>query len=101
MSPFCHVTDEAHDGRSDEDVTDDQEGSPEREIEVTFQERATADLQIREPLVPINDCNGEMGDDGMLTYPRSRCLRRRLDDLCGPLQQPVKIRDAVEEKFTK
>ena len=50
MSPFCHETEEAHEGRSGEDVTDDQLGSPEREIDVTFQERATADLHIREPI---------------------------------------------------
>ena len=42
--------------------------------------------------------NGEVRDDGMLTYPRIRCLRRRLDDLYGPLQS-VEIRDAVEVKF--
>ena len=57
MSPFCHETDEAQDGRSGEDVTEDQDGSPERDIEVTFQERAVADLQIREPKV----CPDQLG----------------------------------------
>lgn len=49
MSPFSHWTEEDHGGGLGEEVTDDQEGAPERETEVTFHERLVADLQIREP----------------------------------------------------
>ena len=49
MSPFSHWTEDDHGGGFGEEVTDDQEGAPERETEVTFQERLVADLQIREP----------------------------------------------------
>ena len=48
-SAFCHDTDFDHGGASAEDVTEDQTGSPEREIEVTSHPRETADLQILEP----------------------------------------------------
>ena len=46
MSPFSHWTEEDHGGGFGEEVTDDQEGAPERETEVTFQERLVADLHI-------------------------------------------------------
>ena len=49
MSPFSHWTAVDHGGGFGEEVTEDQEGAPERETEVTFQERFVADLQIREP----------------------------------------------------
>ena len=39
----------AHPGLVLEEDTEDQLGSPEREIEVTSQPRATANLQMREP----------------------------------------------------
>ena len=51
MSPFSHWTDVDQGGGSGEEVTEDQEGAPERETEVTFQEREAADLQIREPIL--------------------------------------------------
>ena len=50
MSAFCHDTDVDHGGGSGEDVTDDQDGSPDRLIDVTSQPLATADLQILEPV---------------------------------------------------
>ena len=49
MSAFCQETALAHCGRVLEADTDDQVGSPEREIDVTSQPRATADLQMRVP----------------------------------------------------
>ena len=49
MSAFCQETDVDQGGASGEAITEDQEGSPEREMDVTSQPRATADLQIREP----------------------------------------------------
>ena len=50
MSPCSHWTDVDQGGGSGDEVTEDQEGAPEREMEVTFQEREAADLQIREPV---------------------------------------------------
>ena len=50
MSPFSHWTDVDQGGGSGDEVTEDHEGAPERETEVTFQEREAADLQIREPI---------------------------------------------------
>jgi hypothetical protein len=49
MSAFAHLTEVDQGGAAGEDVTDDQTGSPEREIDVTSQPRATADLQMRDP----------------------------------------------------
>lgn len=37
-----------------DEVTEDHEGAPERETEVTFQEREAADLQIREPVLEMS-----------------------------------------------
>lgn len=46
-----------------EEETEDQEGAPERETEVTVQEREVADLQIREPEVggDVSLCEGYGG----------------------------------------
>ena len=49
MSAFCQSTDFDHGGASGEDVTADQDGSPERLMEVTVQPRPTATLHIRVP----------------------------------------------------
>ena len=49
MSAFCHETDLDHDGGMDDDVTEDQTGSPDRLKEVTSQPLAAATLHIREP----------------------------------------------------
>lgn len=49
MSPFSHETEEDQGGGSGEEVMLDQCGAPEREREVTAQERVLADLQMREP----------------------------------------------------
>lgn len=49
ISALCHLTEDAHDGALGEDVTADQVGSPEREMEVTSQPLPTATLQIRDP----------------------------------------------------
>ena len=57
ISAFCHETEVDQGGGVGEEVTADQVGSPEREMEVTVQPREMADLQMREP--------GE-GEDGML-----------------------------------
>ena len=51
MSAFAHCTEVDQGGGLGEDVTDDQVGSPEREMEVTSQPLPTATLQIREPTV--------------------------------------------------
>ena len=48
-SAFCHETDLDHGGASGEDVTEAQDGSPERDMDVTSQPRAAAALQMREP----------------------------------------------------
>lgn len=48
-SPFSHWTAVDQDGGFGEEVMEDQTGVPEREMEVTVQERAVADLQMREP----------------------------------------------------
>lgn len=49
MSAFSQTTDVDHGGGTEDDVTDDQVGSPEREIEVTSQPRPTATLHMRVP----------------------------------------------------
>ena len=49
ISAFCHETEVDHGGGAGEEVTADQVGSPEREMEITVQPRETADLQMREP----------------------------------------------------
>lgn len=51
MSAFCQETEVDHGGGLGEDVTADQVGGPEREMEVTVQPRETATLQIREPVL--------------------------------------------------
>lgn len=49
ISPFSHETEEDQGGGSGEEVMLGQCGAPEREREVTAQERVLADLQMREP----------------------------------------------------
>ena len=49
MSAFCHETDLDHDGGMGDDVTEDQDGSPDRLKEVTSQPLPAATLHIRDP----------------------------------------------------
>jgi len=49
MSPLAQVTLDAHGGGSDEAVTEDQCGLPERETETTDQPRWAAARQMRLP----------------------------------------------------
>lgn len=49
ISAFCHETEVDQGGGVGEEVTADQVGSPEREMEVTVHPREMADLQMREP----------------------------------------------------
>ena len=49
ISPFAHVTFVDHGGASDEEVTEDQCGVPERETETTVQPRWAAARQMRLP----------------------------------------------------
>lgn len=49
ISPFSHCTEVDQGGGLGEEETEDQTGAPERETDVTVQEREIADLQIREP----------------------------------------------------
>lgn len=49
ISPFSHETEADHGGGSGEEVILGQCGAPERERERTVQERAVADLHMREP----------------------------------------------------
>lgn len=70
-----------------EEETEDQVGSPEREIEVTVQPRDTADLQIRDPgrrgkkvvrLVRDEKKKNKEMDGVMGRYRGSHCLRKPL-----------------------
>jgi hypothetical protein len=49
MSPLAQITFLAHEGGSGEEVTDDQCGVPEREMEMTDQPRWAAARQMRLP----------------------------------------------------
>ena len=87
ISPFSHCTEVDQGGGLGEEETEDQTGAPERDTDVTVQEREIADLQIRDPGEEggVSLCEGYGGCfvevcviDWNWVYRGSRCRRRRL-----------------------
>ena len=75
MSAFSHCTEDAQAGGVAEEVIVDHDGLPERDSDITVQLRATAALQIRDPVFYRVSGDFDLEHTERI-YLESRCLHR-------------------------
>lgn len=75
MLALTQLTSDDQVGATGEEVTEDQAGSPEREMEVTCQPRAAAALQMRLPEICVSA--GARSNEVREAYRGSHCRQQR------------------------